>query len=88
MALYVDSAFLDDITNVARTVPLAGVTTNPTILLSLLQSFATFRGGCSRTHLANGRIAVQRPPVHTHPGRQHQIPTRPHCTLLLLASSP
>jgi len=32
MALYIDSAFLDDITRVARTVPLAGVTTNPTIL--------------------------------------------------------
>ena len=34
MALYVDSAYLDDITNVARTVPIAGVTTNPTILLA------------------------------------------------------
>ena len=34
MALYVDSAFLHDIMNVARTVPLAGVTTNPTILLA------------------------------------------------------
>ena len=33
MALYVDSAFLEDITNVAQIVPLAGVTTNPTILL-------------------------------------------------------
>src|SRR5947209_3394489 len=32
MALYIDSAFLNDITNVAATVPLAGVTTNPTIL--------------------------------------------------------
>ncbi len=34
MALYINSAFLDDITNVAQTVPLAGVTTNPTILLA------------------------------------------------------
>ncbi len=34
MALYIDSAFLNDITNVAQTVPLAGVTTNPTILLA------------------------------------------------------
>ena len=33
MALYIDSAFLEDITNVAQIVPLAGVTTNPTILL-------------------------------------------------------
>ncbi|MBX5450113.1 transaldolase family protein [Thermogemmatispora sp.] len=34
MALYVDTAFIDDITNVARTVPLAGATTNPTLLLA------------------------------------------------------
>ena len=34
MALYVDSAYLEDIVQVAETVPLAGVTTNPTILLA------------------------------------------------------
>lgn len=34
MALYVDSAFLDDIAEIARSVPLAGVTTNPTIMLA------------------------------------------------------
>ena len=34
MALYIDSAFLHDIMNVAQTVPVAGVTTNPTILLA------------------------------------------------------
>src|SRR6266851_9743561 len=34
MALYIDSAFLHDIMNVAKTVPLAGVTTNPSILLA------------------------------------------------------
>src|ERR1700745_3464308 len=34
MALYIDSAFLNDIMNVTRTVPLAGVTTNPSILLA------------------------------------------------------
>jgi TalC/MipB family fructose-6-phosphate aldolase len=34
MALYIDSAYLDDIIAVAQTVPLAGVTTNPTILLA------------------------------------------------------
>ncbi len=34
MALYVDCAFFDDIMKVAQTVPLAGVTTNPTILLA------------------------------------------------------
>ena len=34
MALYVDCAYLADITAVARIIPLAGVTTNPTILLN------------------------------------------------------
>jgi len=34
MALYVDCAYLDDIENVARIVPLAGVTTNPSIMLA------------------------------------------------------
>ncbi len=34
MALYVDSAYLNDITNVANIVPLAGITTNPSILLA------------------------------------------------------
>jgi TalC/MipB family fructose-6-phosphate aldolase len=37
MALYIDSAFLDDITAVTRVLPLAGVTTNPTILLAARQ---------------------------------------------------
>ncbi len=32
MALYVDSAFLDDIALVTRTVPVTGVTTNPTLM--------------------------------------------------------
>ena len=34
MALYVDSAFLEDIAQIASIVPLAGVTTNPSILLA------------------------------------------------------
>ncbi len=34
MALYADSAYLPDIIDAARTVPLAGVTMNPTILLA------------------------------------------------------
>src|SRR5438445_12665835 len=34
MALYVDCAFLPDIIEVAKTIPLAGVTTNPSILLA------------------------------------------------------
>ncbi len=33
MGLYIDSALLNDITNVIQTIPIAGVTTNPTILL-------------------------------------------------------
>jgi TalC/MipB family fructose-6-phosphate aldolase len=33
MALYIDSAYLDDIIAVSHMLPLAGVTTNPTILL-------------------------------------------------------
>lgn len=33
MALYVDSAYLADIVLVAETIPLAGVTTNPTLML-------------------------------------------------------
>ncbi len=37
MALYVDSAYLDDIIEVARTVPVAGVTTNPTIMLAAVE---------------------------------------------------
>lgn len=34
MAFYIDSAFLNDIMNAAQTVPVAGVTTNPSILLA------------------------------------------------------
>jgi TalC/MipB family fructose-6-phosphate aldolase len=34
MALYIDSAFLNDIMFVTQTVPVAGVTTNPSILLA------------------------------------------------------
>ncbi len=34
MALYIDSAFLNDIMLVTQTVPLAGITTNPSILLA------------------------------------------------------
>ncbi|GHO85621.1 transaldolase family protein [Dictyobacter formicarum] len=38
MALYIDSAYLDDITAVAQTLPVAGVTTNPTLLLNAYQN--------------------------------------------------
>ena len=34
MALYIDSAYIPEISEVADTVPLAGITTNPTILLA------------------------------------------------------
>jgi len=38
MALYIDSALLHDIMNVSQTVPVSGVTTNPTILLAARES--------------------------------------------------
>jgi TalC/MipB family fructose-6-phosphate aldolase len=34
MALYIDSAYLDDIISVVQAIPVAGITTNPTILLA------------------------------------------------------
>lgn len=34
MALYIDSAYLDDIMRVIKIIPVAGVTTNPTLLLT------------------------------------------------------
>ncbi|GCF11745.1 transaldolase family protein [Dictyobacter arantiisoli] len=37
MALYIDSAYLDDITATAQTIPLAGITTNPSLLLDAQQ---------------------------------------------------
>ncbi len=62
MALYIDSAFLDDITNVARTVPLAGVTTNPTILLAALergQALAPLSLLNKLLHVLDGTIFMQ-----------------------------
>lgn len=43
MALYVDSAYLNDITNVAQIVSLAGVTTNPSILLAARERGQTLK---------------------------------------------
>jgi TalC/MipB family fructose-6-phosphate aldolase len=37
MGLYVDSAYIDDVANVSDSFPIAGVTTNPTILLRALE---------------------------------------------------
>ncbi|GHO44125.1 transaldolase family protein [Ktedonospora formicarum] len=37
MALYVDSAYLDDIIAVAQIIPVSGVTTNPTLMLNASQ---------------------------------------------------
>ena len=62
MALYIDSAFLDDITNVARTVPLAGVTTNPTILLAALERGQTLTSLSllnKLLHVLDGTIFMQ-----------------------------
>lgn len=43
MALYVDSAYLNDITNLMRTIPLAGITTNPSILLAAREQGQTMK---------------------------------------------
>ncbi|QBD80034.1 hypothetical protein EPA93_30245 [Ktedonosporobacter rubrisoli] len=37
MALYIDCAYLDDITQVCKTIPVAGVTTNPSLMLNACQ---------------------------------------------------
>jgi TalC/MipB family fructose-6-phosphate aldolase len=37
MALYIDSAYLDDITLVARELPITGITMNPTLLLAAFE---------------------------------------------------
>jgi len=37
MSLYVDSAYIDDVTSINENFPIAGVTTNPTILLHALE---------------------------------------------------
>jgi TalC/MipB family fructose-6-phosphate aldolase len=37
MSLYVDSAYLDDVTSISESFPIAGVTTNPSILLRALE---------------------------------------------------
>jgi TalC/MipB family fructose-6-phosphate aldolase len=65
MSLYIDTAYLDDITNIARTVPLAGVTTNPTILLAAHERGQNFDRQSlivSLLHLPyipNGRVFMQ-----------------------------
>jgi TalC/MipB family fructose-6-phosphate aldolase len=43
MALYVDSAYLNDIMNVAQIVPLAGITTNPSLLLAAREQGQTLK---------------------------------------------
>lgn len=42
MALYIDSAYIPEISRVADTVPVAGITTNPTILLAAQDRGQTF----------------------------------------------
>lgn len=43
MALYIDSAYLHDITNVVQTIPVAGITTNPSILLAAREQGQTMK---------------------------------------------
>lgn len=62
MALYVDSAYLDDIIHVAQIVPLAGVTTNPTILLAARergQDLALESILSELLHMVEGLIFIQ-----------------------------
>src|SRR5207248_10181012 len=67
MALYVDSAFLEDIAQIASIVPLAGVTTNPAISLA-----AQKRGqNLNREELIDGLLQslnISDSLVHMQPG--------------------
>ena len=64
MALYIDCALLNDITQVARTIPLAGVTTNPSILLA-----ARERGqNLSPRQVLDELLRVQNGTVFIQPG--------------------
>ncbi len=62
MALYIDSAYLEDINAVAQTIPLAGVTTNPSIVLAAHERGQTLD---PRTlleellHILDGTIFIQ-----------------------------
>ena len=64
MALYVDSAFLNSIMEVARTVPLAGVTTNPSIMLAA-QTQGQMPGALELLHELLARVEGQ---VFMQPG--------------------
>lgn len=65
MALYIDSAYLDDIKNVAQIVQLAGLTTNPTILLAAqergqkLDRQSLIEGLLYSLHVSDGLIFMQ-----------------------------
>ena len=64
MALYIDCAYLDDITNVTCSIPTAGVTTNPTIMLAACE-----RGQrLEPQHLLNELLDKQAGDVFIQPG--------------------
>src|SRR5579863_3084548 len=64
MALYIDSAYLDDITNVVQTLDIAGITTNPTILLAARERGQTL----PLPELIEQLLRVSRGDVFVQPG--------------------
>jgi transaldolase len=56
MALYIDSAFIDDIMVVTQIVPVSGITTNPSILLT-----AHERGACNNSYADMANKELLRP---------------------------
>lgn len=64
MALYIDSAYLDDIVNVMQTMDIAGVTTNPTILLAARERGQTL----PISELIGSLLQVCRGDVFVQPG--------------------
>jgi TalC/MipB family fructose-6-phosphate aldolase len=68
MALYIDSAFLNDIMHVTQTVPLAGITTNPSILLA-----ARERGQHIRPHeLLDALLSSTNGSIFMQPGASEE----------------
>jgi TalC/MipB family fructose-6-phosphate aldolase len=62
MAFYIDSAFIHDIINAAQTVPVAGVTTNPSILLAAQERGQLLSPGevlSELLHIVDGDIFMQ-----------------------------
>ncbi len=76
MALYIDCAFLSDIIPVVQTIPLAGVTTNPSILLAAQecgQKLDMLSLLCELQHIVEGFIiAAQSATLVAYSSSKHQ----------------